>query len=113
MENKKYKVVIALSAKQDVEEKKKYILHQFKYREYAESFSKKIKKAILELEIFPVGYNTIGFGYRGYDIYMKPCESYLIFYTVDEANRTVTVLRVMQDGMDWQYIVRRWLKENE
>ena len=47
MENKKYKVVIAQSGKLDVKEKKKYILQQFKYREYAENFSKKIKKAVL------------------------------------------------------------------
>lgn len=33
-------------------------------------------------------------------------------YTVDEAAKTVTVLRVMQDGMDWQYIINRWLREN-
>lgn len=108
MENKKYKVVIAQSGKLDVKEKKKYILQQFKYREYAENFSKKIKKAVLALDTLPTGYNTTGFRYRGYDIYMKPCESYLLFYTVDEAVKTVTVLRVMQDGMDWQYIINRW-----
>ena len=112
MENKKYKVVIAQSGKLDVKEKKKYILQQFKYREYAENFSKKIKKAVLALDTLPTGYNTTGFRYRGYDIYMKPCESYLLFYTVDEAVKTVTVLRVMQDGMDWQYIINRWLREN-
>ena len=111
-ENKKYKVVIAQSGKLDVKEKKKYILQQFKYREYAENFSKKIKKAVLALDTLPTGYNTTGFRYRGYDIYMKPCESYLLFYTVDEAVKTVTVLRVMQDGMDWQYIINRWLREN-
>lgn len=112
MENRKYKVVIAQSGKLDVKEKKKYILQQFKYREYAESFSKKIKRAVLALDTLPTGYNTTGFQYRGYDIYMKPCESYLLFYTVDEATKTVTVLRVMQDGMDWQYIINRWLREN-
>ena len=112
MDNKKYKVVIAQSGKLDVKEKKKYILQQFKYREYAENFSKKIKKAVLALDTLPTGYNTTGFRYRGYDIYMKPCESYLLFYTVDEAVKTVTVLRVMQDGMDWQYIINRWLREN-
>ena len=95
MENKKYKVVIAQSGKLDVKEKKKYILQQFKYREYAENFSKKIKKAVLALDTLPTGYNTTGFRYRGYDIYMKPCESYLLFYTVDEAVKTVTVLRVI------------------
>ena len=71
MENKKYKVVIAQSGKLDVKEKKKYILQQFKYREYAENFSKKIKKAVLALDTLPTRYNTIGFRYRGYDIYMK------------------------------------------
>ena len=71
MENKKYKVVIAQSGKLDVKEKKKYILQQFKYREYAENFSKKIKKAVLALDTLPTGYNTTGFRYRGYDIYMK------------------------------------------
>ena len=55
---------------------------------------------------------TFGMNDTGYDIYMKPCESYLLFYTVDEAVKTVTVLRVMQDGMDWQYIINRWLREN-
>ena len=109
---KKNKVVIAQSGKLDVKEKKKYILQQFKYREYAENFSKKIKKAVLALDTLPTGYNTTGFRYRCYDIYMKPCESYLLFYTVDEAVKTVTVLRVMQDGMDWQYIINRWLREN-
>ena len=43
MEKRKYKVVIAQSGKLDVKEKKKYILQQFKYREYAEDFSQKIK----------------------------------------------------------------------
>ena len=67
------------------------------------TFPKRLKKRFLHL---------IHFRYRGYDIYMKPCESYLLFYTVDEAVKTVTVLRVMQDGMDWQYIINRWLREN-
>lgn len=55
MENKKYKVVIAQSGKLDVKEKKKYILQQFKYREYAENFSKKIKKRFLHLIHFRPG----------------------------------------------------------
>ena len=52
MENKKYKVVIAQGGKLDVKEKKKYILQQFKYREYAEDFSQKIKKRFLHLTHF-------------------------------------------------------------
>ena len=37
---------------EDIKSTKKYILDTFKYREYAENFSKKIKKAIKELGSF-------------------------------------------------------------
>lgn len=53
---KKYKVVITQSGKADVKEKKKYILLHFKYREYAENYSRKIKKAAKRLERFPTGH---------------------------------------------------------
>ena len=46
---KKYKIVISKDALLDIKSTKKYILDTFKYREYAENFSKKIKKAIKEL----------------------------------------------------------------
>ena len=106
---KKYKVLIADSAKKDIKDKKKYILDNFKYRAYAENFSNKIKQAIIQLDIFPVAYDTTGFSYNGYDIYLKPCQSYLILYTVDEVNQVVTVLRVLQDREDWQYIINEWI----
>lgn len=73
--------------------------------------SKKTKKAVLALNTLPAGYNTAGFQYRGYDMYMKPCEFYLLFYIVNEAAKIVTVLQIMQDGMDWQYIINQWLRE--
>ncbi len=111
MKTHKYKVVIALSDKQDIVQKKKYILQHYKYREYAENFSRKIKKAVKELETFPTGYRHTGFRYKDYDIYMKSEYRCLLFYTIDETEKTVTVLRVLQDGMDWQYIIRRWIQE--
>lgn len=110
--SKRYKVVIAQSGKADVKNKKRYIIENFKYREYAENFSAKIKKAAQELGTLPNGYGTTGFRYRGYDIYMKPKSNHLLFYTIDEEKRVVTVLRVLQDGMDWEYIIRRWLEGN-
>ena len=41
---KRYKVVIAQSGKMDVKNKKRYILEKFKYRDYANNFSAKIKR---------------------------------------------------------------------
>lgn len=108
---KQYKVVIAKSGKLDVESKKRYIIETFKYRGYAENFSQNIKKAAQQLDTLPCAYGTTGFRYRGYDIYMKPQSNHLLFYTVDEETQTVTVLRVLQDGMDWEYIIEQWLKQ--
>lgn len=112
MKYNKYKVVIAQSGKMDIVQKKKYILQHFQYREYAENFSHKIKKAIKELEIFPAGYKHSGFHYRGYDIYVKSKSGCLLFYTINELTRVVTVLRVLQDHMDWQYIMKRWIQDH-
>ena len=109
---KRYKVVIAQSGKMDVMNKKRYIIENFKYRDYAQNFSAKIKKAAQELDTLPTGYGTTGFQYRGYDIYIKPNSNHLLFYTVDEEKMIVTVLRVLQDGMDWEYIIQRWIESN-
>lgn len=109
---KRYKVVIAQSGKIDVKNKKRYILEKFKYRDYAENFSKKMKQAAQELDTLPTGYEITGFVYRGYEIYMKPKSNHLLFYTIDEEKKIVTVLRVLQDGMDWEYIIQRWIERN-
>ncbi len=110
--NKRYKVVIAQSGKTDVENKKRYIIQNFKYREYAENFSSRIKRAAEELAIFPTSHQLTGFKYRGYDIYMKPQSNHLLFYTIADDKDTVTVLRILQDGMDWEYIIQRWIQIN-
>ena len=85
---KKYKIVISKDALWDIKSTKKYILDTFKYREYAENFSKKIKKAIKELDSFPKGYEATGYVIEGLSVYFKPYSTY------GEA------LRITQDHLD-------------
>ncbi len=42
---------------------------------------------------------------------MKPYQAYLLFYVVDDDLSEVTILRVLQDGMNWKYILDRWISE--
>lgn len=77
---KKYKVLISKDALLDIKSTKKYILDTFKYREYAESFSRKIKKAIKELDFFSTGYEKTGYVIEGLSIYFRPYSTYLIFF---------------------------------
>lgn len=113
MKKSEYKIVYTYSSRDDIRRMKKYILDTFKYREYANNSINKLKAATKELKILPTGFNTIEFQYRGYDIHMKPYHTYLIFYVVDNVGKTVTVLRILKDGMDWQYIIKQWIKHNE
>lgn len=106
----KYKILLSKDALVDIKETKKYILTTFKYREYAENFSKKIKKAIKELNVFPMGYESTGYVIEGLEIYFKPYSTYLIFFVVEED--TVTVIRVLKDRMYWQSIIKRMQKIN-
>ncbi len=82
----------------------------FKYREYAENFSRKIKKAIKELNTFPTGYESTGYFIEGLEIYFKPYSTYLIFFVVED--NTVTVIRVLKDRMYWQSIIKKMKKIN-
>jgi Plasmid stabilisation system protein. len=110
--NSRYKVVITKSGIQDIKEMKTYILEHFKYRSLAENFSSKMKKLLKSLDTFPESHQPTGFYYRGYKIYFKPRNTYLTFYTVSDTDMTVTVLRIMKDGMNWKYIIQQWLQEN-
>lgn len=110
---KRYKIKYTYSSRDDIRRMKRYILDNFKYRELGENFSKKIKTAVDGLRILPEGYNTTGIRYRGYDIYFKPHHTYLLFYIVDDTALEVTILRVLQDGMNWKYILKRWVHEQD
>ena len=113
MRNKKYRVVIAVSAKRDVAEKKNYILEHFQYRQYAEDFSQKMKTARSQLDTFPTGYAVTDFQYIGYKIYLKPQSGCLIFYTIDEQKSTVTVLRILQNRLNWRHIIWDWINKDK
>lgn len=107
---KKYKVLISKDALADIKETKQYILKTFQYRQYAENFSKKIKKAIKDLNTFPIGYDSTGYVIEGLEVYFKPYSTYLIFFVVE--NNVVTVIRVLKDRMYWQSIIKKMQKIN-
>lgn len=102
---KKNKIVLAKDALQDIKNTKSYVLQTFRYREYAENFSRKIKSAIKALDPFAEGYEKTGYNIEGLEIYYKPYSTYLIFFVVEDM--TMTVVRVLKDRMYWQAILRK------
>lgn len=61
MKQGKYKIEYTHSSREDIRAKKLYILKKFKYREYADNYSKKMKAAAESLKTLPKGYDTTGF----------------------------------------------------
>ena len=106
----KYDVSISKDALLDIRSIKRYILDTFQYREYAESFSREIKKAIQELDTFPAAYVKTGYTVEEYEVFLKPYHTYLIFYVIE--GYTVTVIRVLKDKMYWQSIIESTQKIN-
>ena len=98
------------SARDDLERMKKYILSEFKYSQYGVNFDNKIKAASNLIKNSPTSYQSTEFRYKGHDIYMRCVKSYLFFYVVDD--NKISVLRVLKDGMNWEYIMKMWIVKN-
>lgn len=109
----KYKIVYTNSSRKDMRQMRNYIVKTFKYREYGVNFSKKIKEGVNKIADAPLGYQQIELEYRGYDIRMLVHKTYLLFYIVDFRQRSITILRILQGGMDWMRIIKKWLREHE
>lgn len=103
-----YRVVLSKDAYDDIANFKMYILKNFGYREYAENFQNKIRKAIKKLTLFAKGYEKTNFVVEGKNIYYKPYSTYLIFYVVEDME--VIIARVLKDGMQWQAVMNRTRK---
>lgn len=109
----RYKVEYSFSSREDIKNKRKYIIKTFKYLELGKSFTQKIREAKKRLEDAPLGYHGVDLEYRGYDIRLLVHKNYMLFYTVDVTSKTIYVLRVLQEGMDWMRIIKKWVKEHE
>ncbi len=103
MKRKRYKVVISPQAVSDIKSIKLYILKTFKYREYAEHFSRQIKKTIKNLEFFPQRNQKTGYYIQNQDVYMCIYKTYLVFYVIGESQ--VTIMRVLKERMYWQGVI--------
>ena len=70
------------------------------------------KDALLDIKLdsFPKGYEATGYVIEGMSIYFRPYSTYLIFFVVEDS--TITVIRVLKDGMYWQPIIKKMQKIN-
>lgn len=91
---------------QDVINLALYIKLQFKNEQAAENFVNAYDREAASLRHFPRGYRGINIEYRGYEIRIKPFNTYNIFFTAIEERQQVIILRVLKDRQNWNHILR-------
>lgn len=64
------------------------------------------KQEIINLGQFPMKHAESGIAYRNYMIHKKVYQSYLLFYIINSKDKTVSILRILKDIMDWPGILR-------
>lgn len=90
---------------QDVTDLAVYMIEEFKNQKAALDFLDRYDEKIQGLMTFPFGYRGVGFEYRGYEIRLKPYDTYNIFFVVDTDSREIIILRVLKETEDWQTIL--------
>lgn len=100
-----YKLKETNEAIKDVTELATYMIDRFKNQKAASDFVDRYDSEATQLCNFPYGYRGLSFEYRGYEIRVKPFDTYNLFFIVDSFEKTIVILRVLKDRQDWQTIL--------
>ena len=99
---KKYKVLQTEPAKQDIVNTAFYIKMYLKNPAAAKRFVANMDKEIRELEMFPYRYQAVNRNVR-----IKPFESYIIAFIINEEDDEILILRVLKEDQDIKWALKR------
>lgn len=100
-----YRVVVTQEALEDVSNLADYMIDTFKNQQAAENFLDAYDRQVGGLSTFPIGYRGISMEYRGYEIRLKPFDTYNLFFVVDEEMGQIVILRLLKNLQDWKQIL--------
>lgn len=101
-----YRVVMTKEALEDVSNLADYILDAFENKKAADDFLDAYDRQVGILSTFPTGYRGISMEYRGYEIRLKPFDTYNLFFVVDDEIGQIVILRLLKNLQDWNQILR-------
>lgn len=101
-----YKIIIERPAQVDLEEILDYIALVLREKRSAERIYKAIKDEIISLAELPFRCPLLRKEpYRSIGVRRLLVESYAAFYTVDEENKAVHILRILYNRREWQALL--------
>ena len=106
-----YSVVYSPEAVDDLREIYSYIAFTLFVPETAKKQVNRIQKGIRSLDFMPSRYSLVDWEpWKSMGIHKVPADNFVIYYTVNDDSRTVTVIRIFYGGRDVANIVNA---ENE
>ena len=101
---RKYEIKQTEEAVNDAANIRNYLSYTLKNSLAAIRFLQNFDKSTDVLAFFPYTYKGIGYFYRDIEIRMKNYDSYNIFYAIDENEKQILILRVLNERQDWNWI---------
>lgn len=106
-----YSVVYSPEAMDDLREIYSYIAFTLMVPETAEEQVNRIRKEIRSLDFMPSRYALVEWEpWQSMGMHKVPVDNFVVYYTVNDNSRTVTVIRIFYGGRDAANIVNA---ENE
>lgn len=106
-----YSVVYSPEAMDDLKEIYAYIAFTLLVPETAEKQVNRIRKEVRSLDFMPSRYSLVDWEpWKSMGMHKVPVDNFVVYYTVNDDSRTVTVIRIFYGGRDVANIVNT---ENE
>lgn len=106
-----YSVVYSPEAMDDLREIYSYIAFTLLVPETAEKQVNRIRKEVRSLDFMPSRYSHVDWEpWKSMGMHKVPVDNFVVYYTVNDDSRTVTVIRIFYGGRDVANIVNT---ENE
>lgn len=106
-----YSVSYSPEAMDDLKEIYSYIAFTLLVPENAEKQVNRIRKEVRSLDFMPFRYSLVDWEpWKSMGMHKVPVDNFVIYYTVNDDSRTVTVIRIFYGGQDVVNIVNA---ENE
>lgn len=101
-----YAVTYTPVALDDLETIYNYIAHTLGNRIAADAQEGRIREEIKKLNIFPLRYEQVSWEpWHSLGVRWLPIDNFLAYYSVDEAAKEVSVLRIFYGGRDVEHII--------
>ena len=101
-----YKVIYSPEALDDIRKIYSHIAFELQVPDIAKKQVDRIRKEIRSLDLMPMRYALVDWEpWKSLEMHKVPVDNYVVYYTVDTKEQTVTIIRIFYGGQDVENII--------